>query len=115
MDTSRSLAVRAAAAQSAASCASGGSGPRRSHSPAEEGATGICHAYAPDGRRVALLKILLTNHCIHDCAYCVNRRSSDVERSRFKVDEVVRLTLDYYRRGLVEGLFISSGVLVVDV
>ena len=72
---------------------------------------GICHSYTPDGRCVSLLKILFTNLCIYDCRYCVSRISSDVERARFTVDEVVRLTLDFYRRNYIEGLFLSSGVL----
>jgi putative DNA modification/repair radical SAM protein len=72
---------------------------------------GICHSYAPDGRCISLLKILLTNFCLYDCSYCVNRRSSDVPRARFAVDEVVRLTVDFYRRNYIEGLFLSSGVI----
>ncbi len=72
---------------------------------------GICHSYTPDGRCVSLLKILLTNLCIYDCAYCINRRSSSVERERFTPEEVVRLTLDFYRRNYIEGLFLSSGII----
>ena len=72
---------------------------------------GICHSYTPDGRCVSLLKILLTNFCIYDCKYCTSRVSSDVERARFEVEEVVRLTLDFYRQNAIEGLFPSSGVL----
>ena len=72
---------------------------------------GICHSYAPDGRCISLLKILLTNFCIYDCAYCINRRSSNVRRARFSVDEVVRLTMDFYRRNYIEGLFLSSGII----
>ena len=72
---------------------------------------GICHSYTPDGRCVSLLKILLTNFCVYDCAYCVNRVSSNVQRARFTVDEVVRLTLDFYRRNYIEGLFLSSGII----
>ena len=71
---------------------------------------GICHSFTPDGRCVSLLKILLTNFCIYDCAYCVSRRSSNVKRARFSVDEVVTLTLDLYRRNCIEGLFLSSGI-----
>lgn len=71
---------------------------------------GICHSYTPDGRCVSLLKILLTNFCIYDCQYCINRRSSDIPRARFSVAEVVQLTLDFYRRNYIEGLFLSSGV-----
>jgi putative DNA modification/repair radical SAM protein len=72
---------------------------------------GICHAYTPDGRCVSLLKILLTNFCIYDCAYCINRASSNVQRARFSVDEVVELTLNFYKRNYIEGLFLSSGII----
>ncbi len=71
---------------------------------------GICHSYAPDGRCISLLKILLTNFCIYDCRYCINRSSSNVKRARFTVDEVVRLTMEFYKRNYIEGLFLSSGV-----
>ena len=73
--------------------------------------TGICHAYTPDGRCVSLLKILLTNYCLFDCAYCVNRRSSNVRRARFTVEEVVTLTVEFYKRNYIEGLFLSSGII----
>ena len=72
---------------------------------------GICHAYAPDGRCISLLKILLTNSCIFDCPYCINRKSSNVRRARFTAEEVVRLTLDFYKRNYIEGLFLSSGII----
>ena len=72
---------------------------------------GICHAYAPDGRCISLLKILLTNFCLFDCLYCINRKSSNVQRARFTVDEVVKLTLGFYRRNCIEGLFLSSGII----
>lgn len=72
---------------------------------------GICHSYTPDGRCVSLLKILLTNVCIYDCRYCINRISSDTERARFTPAEVVELTMDFYRRNYIEGLFLSSGIL----
>ena len=108
----RKLEILADAAKYDASCASGGA--RRQASVGGIGSTegmGICHSYTPDGRCVSLLKILFTNLCIYDCRYCVSRISSDVERARFTVDEVVRLTLDFYRRNYIEGLFLSSGVL----
>ncbi len=73
--------------------------------------TGICHSYTPDGRCVSLLKILLTNFCVYDCLYCINRASSNVQRARFTPQEVVRLTLDFYRRNYIEGLFLSSGII----
>lgn len=114
MDLNAKLAILADAAKYDASCASSG-GLRRDSTQgrgigSNEG-MGICHSYAPDGRCISLLKILLTNHCRYDCLYCVNRASSDVPRARFTVDEVVRLTLDFYRRNCIEGLFLSSGII----
>jgi predicted DNA-binding helix-hairpin-helix protein len=105
------LEILADAAKYDASCASSGA-PKRAAGKGEIGSTGqaICHSYTPDGRCISLLKILLTNFCIYDCAYCVSRRSSNVPRARFSVDEVVRLTLDLYRRNCIEGLFLSSGI-----
>ncbi len=106
------LQVLADAAKYDASCASSGS--RRTGTADGLGATsrsGICHSYTPDGRCVSLLKILLTNHCIYDCQYCVNRISSDVPRAKFSVEEVVFITMEFYRRNYIEGLFLSSGVI----
>jgi len=114
MELSRKLALLADAAKYDASCASSGAGGRRSSASGGLGSTtgsGICHSYAPDGRCISLLKILLTNFCVYDCQYCVNRRSSDVRRARFTIDEVVQLTLDFYRRNYIEGLFLSSGII----
>ncbi len=108
------LAVLADAAKYDASCASSGTSKRSSVGGKGIGSTegsGICHSYAPDGRCISLLKILLTNFCQYDCLYCVNRVSSNVERARFSVDEVVQLTLDFYRRNCIEGLFLSSGII----
>jgi putative DNA modification/repair radical SAM protein len=114
VDLQRKLAILADAAKYDASCASSGSQPRDSLGGrgigSNEGA-GICHSYAPDGRCISLLKVLLTNHCQYDCLYCVNRASSNVPRARFTVDEVVQLTLDFYRRNCIEGLFLSSGII----
>jgi putative DNA modification/repair radical SAM protein len=106
------LEILADAAKYDASCASSGGVKRNARSGGIGSVTGagICHAYTPDGRCVSLLKILLTNFCIYDCAYCVSRRSSNVKRARFTVDEVVQLTLDLYRRNCIEGLFLSSGI-----
>lgn len=73
---------------------------------------GICHSYTLDGHCISLLKLLFTNYCIFDCKYCVNRVSSDIERARFRVDEVVNLTLDFYRHNYIEGLFLSSGIIL---
>lgn len=106
------LRVLSDAAKYDASCASSGA-PKRAAGLDGLGSTsnGICHAYTPDGRCVSLLKILLTNYCLFDCAYCINRRSSNVERARFTVDEVVSLTLNFYKRNYIEGLFLSSGII----
>jgi putative DNA modification/repair radical SAM protein len=114
MEVERKLAILADAAKYDASCASSGA-PKRHAAPGRGmGSTtgmGICHSYTPDGRCVSLLKILLTNFCLYDCVYCVNRRSSDVPRARFSVREVVDLTLSFYRRNYIEGLFLSSGII----
>ena len=114
-DLTGKLAILADAAKYDASCASSGSTKRGSKGETKgigsiTGA-GICHSYAPDGRCISLLKILLTNHCIYDCLYCVNRVSSDVERARFTPEEVVKITLDFYKRNYIEGLFLSSGII----
>jgi putative DNA modification/repair radical SAM protein len=107
------LKVLADAAKYDASCASSGA-PKRVATKDGLGSTtgaGICHAYTPDGRCVSLLKILLTNYCLFDCVYCINRRSSNVRRARFSVAEVVTLTVEFYKRNYIEGLFLSSGVI----
>jgi putative DNA modification/repair radical SAM protein len=114
VDLRSKLAILADAAKYDASCASSG-GVRRDSAQgrglgSNEG-MGICHSYAPDGRCISLLKILLTNWCQYDCLYCVNRVSSNVARARFTIDEVVQLTLDFYRRNCIEGLFLSSGII----
>lgn len=108
------LVVLSDAAKYDASCASSGTVKRDSVTSGGLGSTegaGICHAYAPDGRCISLLKILLTNFCIFDCAYRINRSSSNVERARFTPEEVVWLTLEFYRRNYIEGLFLSSGII----
>lgn len=107
------LAILADAAKYDASCASSGTAKRTSKGGKGIGSTegsGICHAYAPDGRCISLLKILLTNHCVFDCHYCINRKSSNVRRARFTPQELVDLTLSFYRRNYIEGLFLSSGI-----
>jgi putative DNA modification/repair radical SAM protein len=115
LDTRQKLAILADAAKYDASCASSGSVKRTSRDGkglgSTDGGMGICHAYAPDGRCISLLKILLTNSCIFDCHYCINRKSSNVRRARFTVEEVVQLTLSFYRRNYIEGLFLSSGII----
>ena len=114
LDTREKLAILADAAKYDASCASSGTAKRDSRGGRGLGSTegmGICHAYAPDGRCISLLKILLTNSCIFDCHYCINRKSSNVRRARFTAEEVVRLTLSFYQRNYIEGLFLSSGII----
>lgn len=108
------LAILSDAAKYDASCASSGTTTRNSLGTAGLGSTegmGICHAYAPDGRCISLLKVLLTNFCIFDCRYCINRSSSNVERARFTPAELIKLTLDFYKRNYIEGLFLSSGII----
>ncbi|OON60388.1 putative DNA modification/repair radical SAM protein [Massilia sp. KIM] len=114
MELSDKLEILADAAKYDASCASSGAPKRGSEGKDGLGATngmGICHSYTPDGRCVSLLKILLTNFCIYDCQYCINRRSSNVPRARFSVEEVVKLTHDFYVRNYIDGLFLSSGII----
>ena len=112
MDIRTKLTVLADAAKYDASCASSGS--KRKNDGTQLGDTnkiGICHSYTPDGRCVSLLKILLTNYCIYDCQYCVNRITSETPRARFTVEEVVNLTVQFYKRNYIEGLFLSSGII----
>ena len=114
MDVRRKLEILADAAKYDASCASSGMAKRNSANGKGIGSTegaGICHSYAPDGRCISLLKILMTNACMFDCLYCINRSSSNVQRARFTNDEIVDLTLDFYRRNYIEGLFLSSGII----
>src|SRR4051794_22140914 len=111
MELGRKLSILADAAKYDASCAS--SGRRRGGNGRGLGSTdsmGICHSYAPDGRCISLLKILLTNYCIYDCLYCVNRVSNDVRRARFTPEEVADITIGFYKRNYIEGLFLSSGI-----
>lgn len=112
-DVLEKVKILASAAKYDASCASSGS--NRVNTPgglgnATDAPAGICHSWAADGRCVSLLKILFSNYCIHDCVYCINRRSNDIPRHSFTVDELVNLTINFYRRNYIEGLFLSSGV-----
>lgn len=114
MNLEAKLAILADAAKYDASCASSGAVKKNSRDGKGVGSTegaGICHSYAPDGRCISLLKILLTNRCIYDCHFCINRRSSNVPRAGFTVEEAVKLTLDFYKRNYIEGLFLSSGII----
>jgi putative DNA modification/repair radical SAM protein len=111
-DLKRKLEILADAAKYDASCASSGSHRKRDiNGIGNTEGMGICHSYTPDGRCISLLKLLLTNVCIWDCSYCVSRRSSNVQRARFKVEEVVSLTMNFYKRNYIEGLFLSSGII----
>ncbi|MDD2303391.1 MAG: putative DNA modification/repair radical SAM protein [Prolixibacteraceae bacterium] len=106
------LKILAGAAKYDVSCAS--SGTKRSNTNGGIGnatAWGICHSFAEDGRCISLLKIMLSNYCIYDCAYCYNRKSNDIPRTSFTPDEIANLTIEFYRRNYIEGLFLSSGVL----
>lgn len=114
LSRSEKLAILADAAKYDASCASSGSVKRNSSKSGGIGSTGgmgICHSYAPDGRCISLLKILMTNYCMFDCLYCINRSSSNVRRAAFTVQEIVDLTMDFYKRNYIEGLFLSSGII----
>jgi putative DNA modification/repair radical SAM protein len=104
------LNILADAAKYDVSCASSGSKRKNENGGLGNASNGICHTYTEDGRCVSLLKILLTNHCIFDCAYCVSRKSNDIKRAAFTVQEVVDLTINFYRRNYIEGLFLSSGI-----
>ena len=104
------LEILADAAKYDVSCSSSGGNRQNKGGLGDSHAPGICHSYTEDGRCVSLLKILLTNHCIYDCAYCVTRKTNDIKRAAFTVEEVVDLTINFYRRNYIEGLFLSSGI-----
>ncbi|GGB84953.1 putative DNA modification/repair radical SAM protein [Flavobacterium suaedae] len=104
------LSILADAAKYDVSCSSSGGNRKNTNKGIGNSSNGICHTYTEDGRCVSLLKILLTNHCIYDCAFCVSRKSNDVKRAAFTVQEVVELTMNFYRRNYIEGLFLSSGI-----
>ncbi len=111
METTQKLEILSAAAKYDVSCSSSGS--TRSNMPGGIGnaaKSGICHSFTEDGRCISLLKVLYTNYCIYDCAYCVNRRTNDVPRACFTVRELADITINFYRRNYIEGLFLSSGV-----
>ena len=111
MDLNEKLRILGGAARYDVSCSS--SGVRR---PARRGklgdcaGLGVCHSWSDDGRCISLLKVLFSNRCIYDCAYCVNRRSNDLPRASFRLQELVDLTIGFYRRNYIEGLFLSSGI-----
>ena len=112
MKLSEKLRILSGAAKYDVSCSSSGSNRGgKKGSLGSASSSGICHSFTPDGRCISLLKILLTNCCIYDCSYCINRRSNDVERATFTADEVVNLTMNFYRRNYIEGLFLSSAII----
>jgi putative DNA modification/repair radical SAM protein len=112
-ETANKLKILAGAAKYDVSCASSGSNrPNTGNGLGNAAPWGICHSFTEDGRCISLLKLMLTNHCIYDCAYCANRKSNDIRRTTFTVSEVVELTIEFYRRNYIEGLFLSSGVIV---
>ncbi len=112
MELDQKLGILAAAAKYDVSCSSSGSTRTNSGKGLGDAAvSGICHSWSGDGRCISLLKVLLSNYCIYDCAYCANRRSNDIPRSAFTVTEVTGLTIDFYRRNYIEGLFLSSGII----
>ena len=104
------LEILADAAKYDVSCSSSGGKRKNNGGIGDASTSGICHTYTEDGRCVSLLKILMTNYCIYDCSFCVSRRSNDVQRAAFSVKEVVDLTMNFYRRNYIEGLFLSSGI-----
>ncbi len=111
MDTIQKISILADAAKYDASCSTSGSARANKGGVGNAAVGGICHSWSADGRCVALLKVLLSNACAYDCAYCVNRRSNDVPRTGFEPEELVRLVMDFYRRNYIEGILLSSGVL----
>jgi len=111
-NTISKLKILAGAAKYDVSCASSGSNrPNKGKGLGNSSPWGICHSFTEDGRCISLMKLMLTNYCIYDCAYCANRKSNDIQRSTFSVDEVVNLTIEFYRRNYIEGLFLSSGII----
>ncbi|MDA3953715.1 MAG: putative DNA modification/repair radical SAM protein [Bacteroidales bacterium] len=111
-ETTNKLKILASAAKYDVSCASSGSNrPNKDKGLGNAAPWGICHSFTEDGRCVSLMKLMLTNHCIYDCAYCANRKSNDIQRTTFTVNELVELVIEFYRRNYIEGLFLSSGII----
>ncbi len=111
-ETLNKLKISANAAKYDVSCASSGSNrPNTGKGIGNTSPWGICHSFTEDGRCISLLKLMQTNHCIYDCAYCANRKSNDIQRTTFTVNEVTELTIEFYRRNYIEGLFLSSGII----
>lgn len=110
MDIFDKLKILADAAKYDVSCSSSGSSRKNSSGIGNASISGICHSFTADGRCISLLKILLTNHCIYDCVYCVNRMSNDIPRAAFTPDEIAEITINFYKRNYIEGLFLSSAI-----
>ena len=110
MELKEKLKILSDAAKYDVSCSSSGSNRKNSGGIGNASMSGICHSWSEDGRCISLLKILFTNHCIYNCNYCINARSLDSKRAAFTVDEVVNLTINFYKRNYIEGLFLSSGI-----
>lgn len=112
MDLNKKLEILSSAAKYDVSCSSSGSNRKSSmNSLGSVAKSGICHSFTPDGRCISLLKILLSNCCIYDCSYCINRRTNDIPRATFTPDEIINLTINFYRRNYIEGLFLSSAII----
>lgn len=112
MDLNKKLEILSSAAKYDVSCSSSGSNRKSSkNSLGSVAKSGICHSFTPDGRCISLLKILLSNCCIYDCSYCINKRSNDIPRATFTPDEIINLTINFYRRNYIEGLFLSSAII----
>ena len=112
MEINEKLRILSGAAKYDVSCSSSGSNRKTNkQSLGSVASSGICHSFTPDGRCISLLKILLTNYCIYDCSYCINRKSNDIERAAFTPEEIVELTINFYRRNYIEGLFLSSSII----
>ena len=111
MTLEEKLKILAAGAKYDASCSSSGSKRKNENGIGNATYSGICHSFASDGRCISLLKILMTNCCIFDCKYCINRRSNNIKRAIFTSEEICTITMNFYRRNYIEGLFLSSGII----
>ena len=111
MDIKEKLIILSDSAKYDASCSSSGSTRKNSNGVGNAHLSGICHSFASDGRCISLLKILMTNICIFDCKYCINRRSNNVKRAIFTPEEICEITINFYKRNYIEGLFLSSGII----
>ena len=111
MDIKEKLKILADSAKYDASCSSSGSNRKNINGLGNAAISGICHSFSSDGRCISLLKILMTNCCIYNCKYCINRRSNNIKRAVFTPEEICQLTINFYKRNYIEGLFLSSGII----